>query len=420
MLREVKVERSPFRSRSRLGEVPVPVFVVAALAALYGWAVFLSTFSHPGSIGLNYNTPGSDWMVLYEAARLASVGKLSMTADGAAFTAHLNATFADRLTEPLYFRPWVYPPSFLLVLVPFTPLGFSGAYAAFQASSAALLAMALAYRPDRPLAWRWIALAALLSPAASINVVDGQCGFLVAALLVGVFRTAGPRPVVAGVLLGLLTFKPQFGLLAPVALLAMGRWKTLASAVATVLLLVAVSAAVFGAQAWADWGRQTLEGYAGGDPKWVLYGRIWGSSVYACAVLLGLSAKLASLAQTLAVLGSAAATFVVYRSRRSPDVKLAILLTATLIAAPHSAGYDGVLLVIACGLWLSAMEPARPFWAWLLALSLWVSPMIGPPVLVPVGRLLPLLLAGFVVIVLRNSARPAQPAAVVPAFGGQA
>ena len=161
---------------------PMAVAAPALIAAIYAWAVFFTTFGHPGLIGLNYNAPGSDWMVLYEAARSAVSGDLPLIFDGDRFTAHLNATFAGWLSEPMPFRPWVYPPSFLLLLAPFAPLGFLASYAAFQLISGGLLGAALTYRAARPPVAGWLAAAVLISPGAALNGVDGACGLLGSAL----------------------------------------------------------------------------------------------------------------------------------------------------------------------------------------------------------------------------------------------
>ncbi|THD57910.1 glycosyltransferase family 87 protein [Phenylobacterium sp.] len=393
---------------------PAIVAAPAILFAAYGWVVFATTFWAPGSVGIDYNAPGSDWMVLWGAAHEALHGHLPLIFDGDRFTAWLNQSLKGWLTAPVPFRPWVYPPSFLVLLAPFEPLGFLGSYAAFQALSAGLLVAAILYRSEQPRYAPWLAAAALLCPAASVNAVDGQCAFLVAALLIGGFRLAKTRPLLAGAVLGLLTFKPQFWLLVPVALAAAGQWRALAAAVGSGGALALASAAIFGIDAWVWWVRETLESFSGADPKWVQFGRIWGHSVYACAVLLGAPAKLASLVQTGAIAAGAAAVFAAFRSRLSGDLKLAALLAATLLAAPHSGSYDMVLMVIATGLWLTADGEPRPLWRWILALAVWQA--AWPPVISPPARLLPLLMAAFILLILRRAYLPARlDAAALPA-----
>ena len=66
------------------------------------------------------------------------------------------------------------------------------------------------------------------------------------ALLGGALLLIERRPWLAGVLIGLLAYKPQFGVLIPVALVAGARWPTIAAAGATVVALVAISFAALG------------------------------------------------------------------------------------------------------------------------------------------------------------------------------
>jgi len=378
------------------------LMVFAALLAVYAWASVGSTLFAPGLIGFDYNAPGTDWMVMYAASDASLSGHLPIIFDGDRFTAHLNELFAHTLRHPLEFRPWIYPPSFLLLLAPFSILGFVGSYLGFQAVSGGLMTAALLHRPDHRAASLWIAVAALLSHAASINVIDGQCGFLVAALLIGAVRMVSVRPIVAGVLLGLLSFKPQFAVLAPVAFLAAGQWRALAAAAATVAGLVILSALVFGPDAWIAWFKEMHEVAAGTNPKWVQLGRLWGDSVFACAVLAGFPAIVANALQAAALILGAGVVALAFRSRLSTDVKLAVLLAAVILAAPHSASYDKVLLVVAAGLWLAAQPRPWPTWAGILVLGLWLSAMIGPPIVMPLGRLLPVLVLGFLVAALRT------------------
>src|SRR5258707_10279692 len=68
-------------------------------------------------------------------------------------------------------------------------------------------------------------LLALAAPAVFINAVGGQNGTWTAALFGGGLGLLERRPLLAGGLLGLLIYKPQLGLLIPVALLAGRHWR---------------------------------------------------------------------------------------------------------------------------------------------------------------------------------------------------
>ena len=93
-------------------------------------------------------------------------------------------------------------------------------------------------------------LVAAAFPAVFVNVGHGQNGFLTAALLGGALQLLDRRPSLAGVLIGFLAYKPQFGLLIPLALLAGKRWITIAAAAATVAALIALSVVMLGTDVW--------------------------------------------------------------------------------------------------------------------------------------------------------------------------
>ena len=95
-------------------------------------------------------------------------------------------------------------------------------------------------------------IALLLSPAAVLCVISGQSSLITAAMLIAIFAWLDSRPVAAGILIGLLTLKPQLGILFPVMLIASARWRVFASATVTALALVAATALVFGPQVWVD------------------------------------------------------------------------------------------------------------------------------------------------------------------------
>src|SRR3569832_2011095 len=312
----------------RLRSEPV-LAALMALAALYGWALFVSTFVKPGSIGPNFNAPGTDWMVVHAAARTTLDGHIAGSFDGDQFTAFLNWQYKNWLTSPLPFRPWVYPPSFLLLVLPFGARGCFTAYLLFQVITGGAVVAALRAGGQKT----GTIAAVLLSPAAAISVIDGQLTFIIAASLAGGFFLLDRRPWIAGAVLGLLTLKPQFALMAPLALIAGGSWRAFAGATLSATLLVLASALALGVEPWIWWWHQTLSSIASPDPKWIEFGRIWGNSVYACGLLLGADNRMASLLQAAAVVACAGAVIAAYRSRMLPDLKLAVHLVATIFVA---------------------------------------------------------------------------------------
>ncbi len=391
------------------------VTLVCAAAGLYGWAVFLSTFSHDGSIGPRYNAPGTDWMVFYAAARAFFDGNLPLIFDGHRFTAHQNQMFAAWLSGQLPFHPWLYSPHFLLLALPFGLIPFSASYALFMCiTGAVLVATIWLYAP--PDYRRWLQLGSLLlCPAASITVIAGQNAFLTAALLVGGFGLLPRRPILAGVLLGVATFKPTLWLMVPVALIAARQWRVLASAAAVASVLALASLAVFGVEMWRQWLEMALSPPADFYSNWLESGRSWGLSVYTCAWVLGASHGLATLVQAVATLGAAAGVYVAFRGALAPDRQLAVLLAAAILAGPHVSSYDTLLLAIAASLlFCRALEEGAPLYEITLMLSVWLLPLFNPPRATPLGLMTPVLVALLIAIAMAG-ARVRSPASAAAA-----
>jgi Glycosyltransferase family 87 len=372
--------------------------IVGAGAGLYGWAAFALAFDHDGLIAPRVNAPGVDFMVFWAAARAAIGHDIALVYDGARFTAALNADFASWLTAPLPFHPWIYPPSFLLAVLPLGLLPFAPAYAAFMAVTFAALACALlagegGYRRGL------LAGALALAPASALAATAGQTAFLTAALLVGGFRLAPARPVLGGAVLGVLACKPQLALMAPVALAASRQWRALLAAGATALALAAASAAVFGAEAWRAWFAIVLDPANDVHRRWTALSLEWGESVLTAARLLGAEPAVAAAAQAAAFLVAAWCVVRVFRRRGAPEARLGVLLAASVLASPHVAGYDLLPLALGAALYFSraVAEEVRGGDV-ALVLAAFLAPLFGPPILSPLGFAAPLVLFVFVVM----------------------
>ncbi|HVC57573.1 MAG TPA: glycosyltransferase family 87 protein [Stellaceae bacterium] len=392
-------------------QIPLVIVAVAAIAAIYGWAVVATTPAHPGAIGLNLNALGVEWTVFYTGARWFFDGHLGALFDGARFTAHLNSTFAGLLSHPSPFRPWVYPPSYLLLVLPFGLLPFVASYLIFELATAALLGAALWFDADRPNSRTFVIAASLLGPAASMNFGIGENAFLIGALLVGGFRVLPVRPVLGGVILSVLAIKPQFWIMAPVALIAARQWRALVWSIVAAAALAAASAAVFGLGLWWQWLHLALVGYWQANATWVEAARIWGTSVYASLIAIGLPGRFANAGQAAATLLAAGLTYLAFRRPVSNDRKIAVLLACVILAAPHSSINDLILLSIAAALWSAeAIEDGAPLAQWTLALAMWLAMLFNPPLVSPAGRLTPLLILMFVGMLLTRAGRRAHPA----------
>ena len=373
----------------RSGLVPA-YLVLAALLSAYSWALFALSFRHDGLLPPRVNAPGIDYMVFYTAARDMLGGNEAGLWDEAAFGARLNQAFAAWLTAPLPPHPWVYPPPFLLLLMPFALLPFTASYVAFMLTTVAAAAVgASAGAEGRGMRLAWLAVLGF-APATAIDMIAGQNALLTGAILLGGFGLLERRPIFGGVILGMMIYKPQFALMIPVALLARRNWRALPAAALGAAALAGASLALLGAPVWRDWLHWTLHG-GGAFATWVRAGRLLGVSVYAGAARLGAPPMVAQGLQVVVAVGAAVSVFAAFRRPLPPPLRQAVLLAATILAAPHVSPYDTVLLAGAALLLVRAeADGAGGHVPAILPFLLWAAPFFGPSRLPVMGCLVPL------------------------------
>jgi arabinofuranan 3-O-arabinosyltransferase len=245
----------------------------------------------------------------------------------------------------LYFNPhWPYPPTFFLVLAPLATLPYSTSFVVWEVVTL-LGCTVVVYLVVR----RWLAIIlTLASPFSFANIFTGQTGFLAVFFVGAALLALRRRPLVAGFFIGCLTYKPQYGILFPVALVAARKWRALGSAAITAIVLAATSAAAFGAGSWLalphallDQGKEILYRYNPGAPLWIAVDSVYGL-VLACHG----SAWCAWLVQGCTAAGAAAIVWFVWRSQTRHALKAALLVPATLIATPYEWLHDLTLLLV--------------------------------------------------------------------------
>jgi hypothetical protein len=82
------------------------------------------------------------------------------------------------------------------------------------------------------------------------NALVGQNGFLTAALIGGTLFLMPTRPILAGICLGLLSYKPQYGLLFPLVLIAASQWTVFFTAAVVAVAMAFASWLAFGTESW--------------------------------------------------------------------------------------------------------------------------------------------------------------------------
>jgi hypothetical protein len=186
---------------------------------------------------------------------------------------------------------------------------------------------------------------ALAIPMVLNNALVGQNGFLTAALIGGTLYLMPVRPILAGICLGLLSYKPQYGLLFPLVLIAAGQWRTFFSAGATTVAMVLVSWLAYGTESWQaffHWMPVFSQAFLveGKATWWKL------QSLYSLVRYLGGGEQLAWTLQWVLTVTVAVVLVVMWRSRISYSLKAAALATGALLITPYLFMYDMMVLAI--------------------------------------------------------------------------
>jgi hypothetical protein len=328
-------------TRRLLGIFAAPRLRAYACGIAVIYAVVLVHFYRGGgwivdSAGAPLYTDFSDTWVVGIAALRGEAAQLYNSAEFVRMQASLLGPMK------FYYPNWPYPPTVFLVLAPFALLPYLYAFIAWGLMTLFGCISAVFFIVRRSAA---VALV-LASPYTAWNLLAGQNGFLTASLLGASLLFLERRPVLAGVFIGCLTYKPQFGILFPVALAAAREWRAFASATATVTLLVAISSAWFGSEVWAAFPRALIAHFGinlvadpGGD---------WGllQTVYGLARVFQGSIAVAVFAQAATTLCAAIVVWLVWRSPVRYALKAAMLSAAALLATPHAFAYDLAAIAI--------------------------------------------------------------------------
>jgi alpha-1,2-mannosyltransferase len=353
--------------------------------AIVGWIALSG-----GWVDRNGKPIGTDFSSFYAAGSLVLEGRAGDVYDMAAHYAREQQIFGP--ATPYY--GWLYPPIFLFIAAPLALMPYPLALVTWQGGSLALYLAVIAAILRRPrqdrgaVAQLWLPVAAAF-PAVFINLGHGQNGFLTAGLLGAALVALPQRPLVSGILFGLLAYKPQFALLIPFALLAAGQWRTIIAAGTTVIVLAAAAYLLFGPDCWWSFAASTQT-----SRKLLLEQGDVGfeklQSVFAAIRMWGGGISLAYLAQGAVSIATIASAAWVWRSSADRDLKAALLMVATLLASPHVLDYDLTVFAPAIAFIVTSSRTVgfRNYEISLLAAA-WLAPLLARVVAgataVPVG-----------------------------------
>jgi hypothetical protein len=307
-----------------------PLSVFAALTLVSGAILWL----------FSAQAPGVDFSCFWAGAKVAVHGTAPL------YDFRYITALQGWPLGPHSLRPFIYPPSALFLFIPFAIMPYWLDYGLWVLVTGGLFLWA-ARKAGAP--W-WL----MLAPPVVVVIYCGQVTLLIGGLVIGGLAMAPRRPIVAGVLFGLAAaVKPQLLVLVPVAMLAEGRWRTLAAAGATGAALVAASVAAWGVEPWFAWlsALHRFHTLIFAAPQLI------ASLItpYGALLAQGLNGAWAFLLAPLAI-WLAWSTF-----RRSTDVadrSIAIFAGALLIS-PYAMYYEAALLAPAVAAYLARTDDRR-------------------------------------------------------------
>lgn len=315
---------------------------------------------------------GSDFMGFWATAQVLLAGNGPAAYDEAALTA---AQVAAAGTTDVPHYTMLYPPPGLLLILPLGLLPYLASLALWLAGTMAAYLVVLWAAWRHPL----VPYLALAAPAVFVTVSHGQNAFLSGALLGGALLALPKRPVLAGVLIGLLAYKPHLALVLPLALAAGGHWRAIAAAATTVASLSLAATLAFGWAIWpafvarAAFAREVLEqGYV---PFFKM------QSLYTALRLLGVDSNPAFVAHWVLAGLVILSLMALWRWSGDHRLKTAGLMSAALLATPFVLDYDLALLGLPIVL-LARDGTERGFLPWekTVLAAAWALPLFARPI----------------------------------------
>jgi len=301
---------------------------------------------------------------------------------------------------------WHYPPPFLFVAALLASIPYVTAYMVWPLIS--FVPFALVMRGLVGNSFGWILAAAF--PVVLVNALIGQNGFLTAALIGCTLYLMPIRPVLAGICLGLLSYKPQYGILFPLILIVAQQWTVFVTAAIVAVLMAIASCAVFGIEAWLAWWQWLPMA----SQAFLSEGRApWGKmqSIFATVRYFDGTEHFAWICQWTMTALVACALVALWRSRVRYSVKAAGLATGTLLATPYLFLYDvmvlavPVALMVRLGLASGFRRYELPALGLILAL-LFIYPLVGAPTGFAATLVMTVMIAGRAGVFGKDIAQP--------------
>lgn len=336
--------------------IMVMTLLMACVCAFMLWLVYQGARVENGFIIDRQGfVLGRDFLNAWHYGRAAFADNPAQFYDQPTYNAVLDSLFGG--TDYIN-QQWSYPPHVILIMAPFAGLGYNAALAVFTALGCALYGLFVMRdftHDNAAKAGGAITQAALLiTPAAALCLIAGQFSLYLAVIFVTIFKTLDTRPVIAGLLIALLTIKPQIGFLFPVFLLATGRYRVFGWAVMGTVALIGTSVLWHGVEIWQTYFTQALgeQSTRMTESNPIVLGLM--PTLMSNLAIVGIDGVVAVTAQALLAVGLIGAMIYVLRRQTDPLLQYSVFLVMSFAVTPYLMVYDTVVLV-----WVMLMVMAR-------------------------------------------------------------
>lgn len=330
-----------------LADPRAQLFCLAALVlSMAGITYHVMLWTCVDTAGLScvsHKTPYWDFLNLWQGGRLALAGSLDVLFAPDAWRELLRQTYSPALPD----SEWSYPPTMLLVGALLSLLQLPLAYWLFTLGGVVTLFAALRSLRDIP---AWLCALACVTPLMFQNALLGQNGAYTAALLIGALSLARRRPLIAGVLAGLLAVKPHLGVLIPFAWVAAGYWRAALTAGAAVAVMLGLSLLMFGVRAWTGFFDVTAPMMVAIlEAPFPQHYHTQAFTIFVTARALGADLAAAYGAQIISAVSVMAVTVTIWRPSSRFTHADRVVITAMLapLVSPYAYTYDAIGVMVA-------------------------------------------------------------------------
>jgi len=319
--------------------VPPQLAKACLLLAAFNAAMLLSLyFAHAWLFDAEGRFIHTDFLNVWAAGKLALDGHPAQAWD---WGIHKQVQVAMLGQDYVGDYAWHYPPPLLFIAMILAHFSYAHGLVGWAAASfVPYLAMMRAV-----VGQRFGLTVAAAFPVVLANTMSGQNGFLTAALLGGTLVLMPARPILSGICLGLLSYKPQYGVLFPLALIAASQWTTFLTAAVTTAALALISWIAFGTDSWQaffHWMPMFSQAFFT-EGRATFYKL---QSVFGMVRTFGGSEQLAWTLQWMMSGSVVVGVIMLWRSRADYALKAASLAAGTLLLTPYLFLYDMMVLAI--------------------------------------------------------------------------